>query len=68
VYCDMTPDTRNSSFLGNSGKQVPAEMYMHAKTEPVSKKRIGKLTTTGVLLETVFSIWSVQSCYIQRVS
>jgi hypothetical protein len=33
TYCDMKSEGRNSSLLGNSGKQVPAEMYTHAKTE-----------------------------------
>jgi hypothetical protein len=38
-------------------------MNTHAKIEEsVSKQRIGK-HTTGVLLETVFSVWSVQCDY-----
>jgi hypothetical protein len=42
-YCDVTPESRNSSLLGNGGKQGPAEIFMHATTqEPVSKQRIGK--------------------------
>jgi hypothetical protein len=32
-YFDMTPESRNSSFLGNDGKQIPAEMYTQAKRE-----------------------------------
>jgi hypothetical protein len=28
-YCDMTPESQNSSLLDNGGKQVPAEMYTH---------------------------------------
>jgi hypothetical protein len=45
------------------GKQVPAEMNTHAVEEPVSKQQISKHTTIGVLLETMFSVWSVQSGY-----
>jgi hypothetical protein len=36
---------------------------MHAIEETVSKQRIGKHTTTGVLLETMFSVRSLQSIY-----
>jgi hypothetical protein len=51
------------------GKQVPAEMNMHATIEePISKQPIGKHTTIGVLLETVFSIRSVQRGFTERVS
>jgi hypothetical protein len=43
-------------------------MNMHATIEePVSKQRIGK-QRIGVLLITVFSVRSVQSGYIERVS
>jgi hypothetical protein len=43
-------------------------MNTHATIdEPVSKQRIGKYTT-GVLLETVFSILSVQSGYKEEFS
>jgi hypothetical protein len=42
-------------------------MNMHTTIEgPVSKQRIDKDTTIGVLMETVFSIRSVQSGYIER--
>jgi hypothetical protein len=36
--------------------------------EPVSKQRIGKHTTLRVLLETVLSVQSVQSCYNEELS
>jgi hypothetical protein len=58
----MTPESRNSTLLGNGGKQFPAEMNTHATIEePVCKQRIGEYTTIGVLLETLFSVRSVQS-------
>jgi hypothetical protein len=38
-------------------------MNMHAATEPISKQRNGKHTTIEVMLETVFSIRSVQNGY-----
>jgi hypothetical protein len=39
-------------------------MKKHARIEEFdSKQRIGKRTTVGVLLETVFSIRSIQNCY-----
>jgi hypothetical protein len=42
---------------------------MHATIEePVSKQWIGKHTTIGVLLETLFSIRSVQSGYKEEFS
>jgi hypothetical protein len=45
------------------------ERNMHATTEePVPKQWIDKHTTTGLLLEKVFSIWSVRSGIIERVS
>jgi hypothetical protein len=51
------------------GKQVPMKMNMHRPIEePVSKQQISKHTTTWVLLETVFSVSSVQSGTIERVS
>jgi hypothetical protein len=34
-YCDMTPESRNSSLLGSCGKQIPAEIYMHARIEEI---------------------------------
>jgi hypothetical protein len=50
------------------GKQVPVEMSLHAaKEEPVTKQRVGKHTTRGVLLETVFSVRPVQSGYIESI-
>jgi hypothetical protein len=56
----MTTESWNSLLLDNGGKQVPAEMYRYATVEePVSKQRIGKHTTIGVCLETVFAIWSI---------
>jgi hypothetical protein len=51
------------------GKHFPAEMNMHANIEePVSKQRIGKHTSIGILLEAVFSLRSVQGSYIGRIS
>jgi hypothetical protein len=44
------------------GKHIPTATNTHATTEePVSKQRIGKHTTIGVFLETVFSVRFVQS-------
>jgi hypothetical protein len=60
----MTPESRNSSLLGNGGKQVPAEINTQATIqEPLSRQRISKYTKIGVLMGTVFSLWSVQSGY-----
>jgi hypothetical protein len=64
---DMMPEIWNSSLLSNSSKQVPSEMYMHATIEPIYKQWIGK-HRTGVLVETVFPVRSMQSGYIERVS
>jgi hypothetical protein len=33
MYCDMMPESRNNSLLGNGGKQVTAEMYTQATIE-----------------------------------
>jgi hypothetical protein len=45
------------------------EMIMHATIEePISKQQIGKNTTIGILSETAFSVQSMQSVYIDRVS
>jgi hypothetical protein len=42
-YCDMTPESQNSSLLGSCDKQVPAEMYMHARIERIpSMQQQGK--------------------------
>jgi hypothetical protein len=50
------------------GKHGPAATKSHAtREEPVSKQRIGKHTTIGVLLETVFSVRSLQSCYKEEL-
>jgi hypothetical protein len=59
----MTPESRNNSLLGNgSVNRFQEEMNMHATIEePVSKQRFGKHRTTGVFLETVFSIPSVEN-------
>jgi hypothetical protein len=29
-YCDMTPESRNSSLLGKGDKRVPSKVYMQA--------------------------------------
>jgi hypothetical protein len=51
------------------GKYIPAATNTHgAIEEPVSKQRIGKHTTIGVLLETVFSVRSLQSSYKEEFS
>jgi hypothetical protein len=53
----MTPESHNGSLLGNSSVNTfPRKRKRATIEEPVSKQRIGKLTTTGVLLETVFSV------------
>jgi hypothetical protein len=53
---DITPESRNTSLLGNDGKHVPAEMYTHAtREEPDSKQRIGKHINGGVVGNDVFS-------------
>jgi hypothetical protein len=50
-------------------KHIPVVTNMHAAIEkPISKQRVGKHTTIGVLLETVFSVWSVQSAYKEEFS
>jgi hypothetical protein len=33
VYCDMTPDSQNSSLLDNGDKEVPAEINTHVTVE-----------------------------------
>jgi hypothetical protein len=51
------------------GKHILATTDKHATMEePVSKQRIGKHTTIGVLLDTVFSIRSLQSGYKEEFS
>jgi hypothetical protein len=46
------------------GKHIPAATNTHATIEePASKQQIRKHATIGVLLETVFSVRSVQSVY-----
>jgi hypothetical protein len=45
----MTPETRNSSLLGNGGKQVPAEVYTMQKLKNfVSMQRRGKHTNITI--------------------
>jgi hypothetical protein len=44
TYCDMMPENRNSSLLGNGGKQVPTEIYMQATIEHIYKQQTGKHT------------------------
>jgi hypothetical protein len=45
MYCDMTPESLNSSLLGNGGKQVPAEMYTHTTIEELQFLCNGELNT-----------------------
>jgi hypothetical protein len=66
----MTPESRNSGVNKTSiarerlGKHILAATNTHATIEdPVSKQRIEKHTTIGVLLETVFYCRSLQSGY-----
>jgi hypothetical protein len=63
-YCDMTPESRNSSLLGNGSiNTFPRKRTRSGIEEPVSKQWIGKHTTIGVLLETVFSVGAAPSLY-----
>jgi hypothetical protein len=39
------PESQNSSLLGNSGKQVPAEMYTHETIEELPFLCNGKVNT-----------------------
>jgi hypothetical protein len=56
-YCDMTPESRSSSFLVNGSVNIfPWKRTCATIEESVSNQRIGKHTTIGVLLETVFSV------------
>jgi hypothetical protein len=41
----MTPESRNSSFLGKGDKQIPAEMYTQAKMEELPFIYNGELYT-----------------------
>jgi hypothetical protein len=50
-------------FRERNSKHIPPTTYTHAIEESVSKQRIGEHTTIGVLLETVFSLLSMQSGY-----
>jgi hypothetical protein len=51
----MTPENRNSTLLGNSGKQFPAKMNTNvAIEEPVSKQLIGKHNSRGIIGNCVF--------------
>jgi hypothetical protein len=52
----MTPESRNSSLLGNVSVNTFPWKQTHATEEPVFKQRIGKHTMIEVLLETVFSV------------
>jgi hypothetical protein len=51
------------------GKHIPAATNTLATIEnPVSKQQIGTHTTIGVLLETMFSVLSVQNGYREEFS
>jgi hypothetical protein len=53
----MTPESRNSSLIGNGGKQAAEEINTHATMqEPISTQRISKHIKIGILLGTVFSL------------
>jgi hypothetical protein len=55
---------RTSIAMQRLGKHIPSATNTHATTEEtVSKHLKGKHTKIGVLLETVFSVRSVQSDY-----
>jgi hypothetical protein len=66
----MTAESRTSSLLGNGLlNRFPQKWTSKKQIEkPVSKQRMGKQKTIGVLLETVFSIRSVQSGYKEEFS
>jgi hypothetical protein len=65
----MTPESRNSLLLGNGSLNIFPRKRTRATTEePVSKQQIGKNTTTGVLLETVFSVGGRPRGNIARIS
>jgi hypothetical protein len=50
-------------------KHIPPETNTHTTIEePVSTKHIGKHTTIGILLETVFSVRCVKSGYKEELS
>jgi hypothetical protein len=64
----MTPECQNSSLLGNgSVNTFPLKRTRAAIEEPVSKQLIGKHTTIGVLLETVFSVGAVPRLYNENL-
>jgi hypothetical protein len=49
-------------------KHIPAANNMHATIkEPISKQQIAKYTTVTVLLETAFSLRTVQSGYEEEL-
>jgi hypothetical protein len=65
----MTPESQNNSLLGNGSKQVPVEVYRYATIEELPFLCNGLANTKlGVLLETAFSIRSVQSGYKEEFS
>jgi hypothetical protein len=56
TYSDMTPESRNSSLLGNGGKQVPVEIYKHSSIEELlfSMQRIVKHKNRAIVGNGVF--------------
>jgi hypothetical protein len=50
-YCDMTPESRNISLLSNGGKQVTAEMCMHATIEELPFLCNGEVNTSVTIEE-----------------
>jgi hypothetical protein len=59
----MTPESRNSSLLGNgSANTFPRKRTRATIEEPASEQRIGK-HTIEVLLETVFSMGAAPIVY-----
>jgi hypothetical protein len=63
----MTPERRNSSLLGNGGKQVSVEMYTHTTIEALPFIYNVEVNTLmqqqGNCYETVFSVCFVPKCY-----
>jgi hypothetical protein len=59
---ELTTVSCNPFIEQQIDKHIPVATNTHATIEePISKKGIDKHTTTGVLLETVFSVRSVQN-------
>jgi hypothetical protein len=63
-YCDMTPESWNSSLLGNGSVNTsPRKRTRATIEESISEQRVGKHTITIVFFETVFYVGAAPRLY-----